>query len=252
MFRAESLELLARRPRSRKTDAAATVAADEERLLDSNESEVPPPGAEDPDDAVDPDDCGPRLVVGVAEPDVEKSYILPALPTPSFLLSEMPSSWWEALLFGKPDNVVGLEDSQLVIKFIGSQLADDHDSGHLIKRDPGVNGEAQSGLPATVGALHERIYELYGDRGWRVFQRLYHEAAGLRPERHKTVEAINVITNNDAPPLNSHDAIEPGLANAIIEAPIRVQRFLLTPPRDLPRWRTSLPPPGMDDGAWVG
>jgi hypothetical protein len=33
--------------------------------------------------------------------------------------------------------------------------------------------------------------------------------------------------------------------------PLPVARFFLHQPRDPPRWRTSPPPDGMDDGAWV-
>jgi len=107
------------------------------------------------------------------------------------------------------------------------------------------------GQPATVGALHERIYELYDSRGWFAFQQLYHEAAGLHP-RLKTVGLTDpAVTNKDAAPLNC-DAIEPGLVQAIMQAPTRVQRWMLAPPRDPPRWRTSSPPDGMDDGAWCG
>src|SRR5262249_23389443 len=119
-----------------------------------------------------------------------------------------------------------------------------------IKRDPGVTVSVGDELPATVGALHERIYELSDSRGWFVFQQLYHEAAGLHPRR-KTAGSEDAVTNSNAKPLNC-DAIEPGLAEAIMQAPTRVQRWMLAPPREPPRWRTSLPPDGMDDGSWCG
>ena len=94
-----------------------------------------------------------------------------------------------------------------------------------------VGGE----LPGTVGALHERIYELYEARGWFVFQQLYHEAAGLHP-RPKTAGSLDAVTGSDAAPLNC-DPIEPGLVHAIMQSSSRVQRWLLAPPRDPPPWR---------------
>jgi hypothetical protein len=117
----------------------------------------------------------------------------------------------------------------------------------------------ENDLPPTIGALHDRIEQLYGPRGWRIFQQLFHEAAGLRvsdgtkskEEVLKDAGNLNAVTAGDAKPLNC-DAIEPGLVQAILQAPTRVQRWLLAPPRDSPRWRTSLPPDGMDDGNWCG
>ena len=38
----------------------------------------------------------------------------------------------------------------------------------------------------------------------------------------------------------------------VSQAPSRVRRWLLASPRDPPRWRTSSPPDGMDDGSWCG
>ena len=51
------------------------------------------------------------------------------------------------------------------------------------------------------------------------------------------VKNTTVIPNGDAVPRNSHDAIEPGLADAIMHAPTRVQRWMLAPPREPPPWR---------------
>jgi len=107
MFRAESLELLARH-QSRFSKQV--------RELRDKQSEVPPLGAEDPDAREDPDDCVPRLAVRVAEPNVEKIYTLPALPAP--LPSEMPSSFWTPLLFGKPDDIVSSENAPLALMLI--------------------------------------------------------------------------------------------------------------------------------------
>ena len=85
--------------------------------------------------------------------------------------------------------------------------------------------------------MHERIYELYDSRGWFVFQQLYHEAAGLHPRR-KTRGSVDAVTTGDAMSVNC-DAIESGLAEAIMKAPSRVQRWMLAPPRDPPPWRAK-------------
>ena len=87
----------------------------------------------------------------------------------------------------------------------------------------------------------------YGERGLSCAYQL----AG-REQPHKTAGVTDpVVTNKDAAPLNC-DAIDPGLAKAIMQAPLRVQRWMLAPAYEPPRWRTSLPPDGMDDGAWCG
>jgi hypothetical protein len=195
----------------------------------------PPPGelSPDPDDVIDPDDRVPRL----------SSTLLPS-PLPA----EMPADWWKALLFGKPDNVVGFEDARLALALIEARLAEGQDRGHSIKRDPGAN----AATVLTVGALHEWIYERYDSPGWFAFQQLAHEAMGLHPRRKKVDITDPAITNNKAKPLNLSDAIEPGLANALMQAPTRVQRWMLAPPYKPPRWRSSPPSAESDDGAWCG
>jgi hypothetical protein len=135
----------------------------------------------DPNDSIDPDDCG--------------------LPSSLPLPSEMPSSWWTPLLFGEPGDAVSPEDAHLCLALIEARLGEYQDSGRSIKRDPGTNVSVGNELPATVGVLHERIEQLYGSRGWRVFQQLYHEAAGVHPRR-KTVGSVDVVTKGDARPVN--------------------------------------------------
>jgi len=231
MFKVESLELLAsRRPRLRPREQLRELPdADPER-----KSALP---GDDPD----PDDSGPRLSVRVAQPNVEKIYPLPALPAP--LPTELPSSFWTPLLFGKPDDAISPQDARLCLALIDARLSEGKDSGCLSKRDPGANAEVVSRLPMTIGALHDQIYELYDSRGWRVFQQLYHEAAGLHP-RGKMAGSMDTVdshhsTIGDATPAAVVDcsAIEPGLANAIMQAPTRVQRWMLAPPYEPPPWR---------------
>jgi hypothetical protein len=174
--------------------------------------------ADDPDDVIDPDDSA-----------------LPELSAP--LPSEMPANWWEALLFSKPADPVLPQDAHLVLALIEARLGEYLDSGRSIKRDPGANVSVANDLPGTVGALHERIYELYAQRGWFMFEQLYHEAAGLHP-RPKTANSANAVSATDAMPASIDcSGIEPGLAEAVIQAPSRVRRWMLAPPREPPPWR---------------
>ena len=68
-----------------------------------------------------------RLSVRVAQPNVEKIYTLPALPSP--LPSEMSASWWEALVLGKSGDAVRPEDARLCLALIEARLAEGRDSG---------------------------------------------------------------------------------------------------------------------------
>ena len=76
MFRAESLELLARsrRPRLRDRSVNQMDGARPPLLREHNDTEP----ADDPDDSIDSDDSGPRLSVTLKEPVGEIS----ALPEP--------------------------------------------------------------------------------------------------------------------------------------------------------------------------
>jgi len=127
--------------------------------------------------------------------------------------------------FGNPGDLVSSEDARLALLLVEARLGECQDSGHSIKRSLEANVSVGNELPGTVGALHELIYELYAQRGWFVFQQLYQEAAGLHP-RPKAMYTTDAVTAGDATrtaPLNC-DAIEPGLAEAIMQAPTRVQR----------------------------
>jgi hypothetical protein len=87
-----------------------------------------------------------------------------ALPTP-VVRAEMPSSFWTPLLFGKPGNSVSPEDARLALIQIESRLREYQNSAEPVKRSPEPNVSVGDELPATVGALHDRIYELYEGRG---------------------------------------------------------------------------------------
>src|SRR5262249_2617613 len=72
MFRAESLDLLARRrPRLRDRTVNQEGGARAPLLRE-------PMPAEDPDDSIDPDDSGPRLSVTLKEARVGETCVLPA------------------------------------------------------------------------------------------------------------------------------------------------------------------------------
>ena len=73
MFRSESLELLARRRPARLRDRSIDQIR-RQRCRPIVENTVP---ADDPDNVIDPDDCGPRLSVTLKEP-VGEIYALPA------------------------------------------------------------------------------------------------------------------------------------------------------------------------------
>jgi hypothetical protein len=100
-----------------------------------------------------------------------------------------------------------------------------------------------------VGAVRRLLVLAYGKRGLATA----FELAG-REQPPKPANRVDGVTGGDAMPAAPVDcsAIEPGLAEAIMQAPTRVQRWMLAPSYDPPRWRTSLPSDEMDDGAWCG
>jgi hypothetical protein len=67
----------------------------------------------------------------------------------------------------------------------------------------------------------------FGSRGWFIFQALYHESAGLHPRR-RLAGSVNAVTTGDATPAAPVDcfAIEPRLAEAVMQAPSRAGRWL--------------------------
>ena len=66
MFRAESLELLARSRRPRLTNGSANHRNSSKAALLREHNDTAP--TEDPDDSIDPDDSAPRLSVTLKEP----------------------------------------------------------------------------------------------------------------------------------------------------------------------------------------
>jgi hypothetical protein len=234
MFRAESLEALARsrRPRVRDRSVDSHNGATEHSLQQHNDT-VP---ADDPDDRVDPDDCGPRLSVTLKEQQtVEKIYILPALPPPS------PD--WSHLLCGRPHESASTLSARMALLAVGCRL-----SIH-----PSLDALCEAARCHTAGMVRRLLVQIYGERGLAIAYQL----AG-REQPLKTAAKTNVLPKGDAAPL-SCDAIEPGLASAIMQAPTRVQRWMLAPPYDPPRWRyreTGAEREAREqcesDGAWCG
>jgi hypothetical protein len=90
-------------------------------------------------------------------------------------------------------------------------------------------------LPPTVGALHERFYELYESRSRFMFQQLYHEAAGLHLRR-KTAGSVDAVTKGDATPAAPD---KPDLLDSVVlrTMPPQVAAFMLYEPREPPPWR---------------
>jgi hypothetical protein len=74
MFRAESLELLARSRRPRLTNGSANHRNGSRAALLREHNDTAP--TEDPDDSMDPNNSGPRLSVTLKEP-VGETYALP-------------------------------------------------------------------------------------------------------------------------------------------------------------------------------
>ena len=103
MFRAASLELLARSRRPRLTNGGANHRNGFRAALLREHSDTAP--TEDPDDVIDPDDSGPRLSVtlkessvdGIAMPDLLDSVVLRTMPprVAAFMLYEPrdPPPW---------------------------------------------------------------------------------------------------------------------------------------------------------------
>jgi hypothetical protein len=100
-----------------------------------------------------------------------------------------------------------------------------------------------------MGAVRRLLVLAYGERGLA----LAYQLAG-REQPHKPADRANAVSANGARSAAPVDcsAIEPGLVEAISQMPTKLQRWMLASPYDPPRWRTSLPPVGMDDGSWTG
>ena len=115
MFRAESLELLARRrPRFPNRSANSQNGCRAPLLHDAEP-------ADDPDDVIDLDDLGPRLSVILKESPVDDIYPAAAGPAP-LLPAEMPSSFWTPLVLGDAGDPVSPEDAHLTLMLIAARL----------------------------------------------------------------------------------------------------------------------------------
>ena len=201
MFRAESLELLARRrhqPRKQVRELPLPCSLNEQQPDD------------DPNDNPDPDDCA-----------------LPALPPP-------PD--WSHILGGRQQEAASGPLAHMALLAVGCRLS----------ISPTTDALCEAARCHSVGAVRSLLAHVYGERG---LANAYELAGREQPD--KPANRVDGVTAGEAMPVNC-DALEPGLAHAIMQAPSRVQRWMLAPPRDPPRWRTSAPPEGMDDGSWTG
>jgi hypothetical protein len=174
---------------------------------------------DDPNDDTDPDDCVVQIPTS-----------LPALPPPS------PD--WSHLLCGRPHEPASVLFACTALLAVGCRLG----------INPSSNALCEASRCHSVGAVRQLLELIYGEHGLTIAYQL----AG-REQPPKTVSRVDRVTYGDATaaPLNC-DAIEPGLAEAIMQAPSRVQRWMLAPPRESPRWRTSLPSEEVDNGSWCG
>jgi hypothetical protein len=194
--------------------------------------ESQPLGSDDPDDVIDPDDSGPHLR--------KDRNFFPVLPTRAALPPIPPD--WSHLLGGRPHSPTSALAARMALLAVGCRLS--------ISSTPEALSEAAG--CHDVGSVRRLLLSVYGTRGLSCT----YELAGL--EQPANVVGNTVTGGNvqapipSAAPLNMHDAIEPGLAEAVLQMPRRVQRFLLAPSRYPPPWRSAGPPAGADDGSWCG
>src|SRR5262245_60132624 len=71
------------------------------------------------------------------------------------------------------------------------------------------------------------------------------------PSRHDTLPAEDPDDSVD-PDDRALPALPPPSPDWLRSLPPKVARFFLHEPPSPPRWQTSAPPDGMDDGAWCG
>jgi hypothetical protein len=226
IFTAESLALLARRQRPRKTDAIASIDSQAKERLPSKQP--PPPIVSDPDDIIDPDDRSPKESVG-------EIYAFHALPPPS------PN--WSHILGSRPTEPASTLDARMVLASVGCRLS----------LHPSRDALCAAARCHDVAAVRSLLARVYGQRGLATAYQLAgrEQPYSILKESCCTTSSPTALIQTSAAPL-SCDAIEPGLAEALSQMPLKLQRWMLAPPRDPPRWRTDRPPQGMDDGAWCG
>jgi hypothetical protein len=93
----------------------------------------------------------------------------------------------------------------------------------------------------SVGALRRLLVSAYGERGLS----LAYQLAGR--EQPRKMLSSQVKSGEPAP--GQPDLLSPEVLRSL---PLQVGRFFLHEPRTPPRWRTTSPPDGADDGSWCG
>jgi hypothetical protein len=176
-------------------------------------------------------------------------------------LPEMPPcSWWIQMVLGTPDDAVSPGDVGLCLQLVAAHLqthqsADSTDeeahppSPEAVTARLRLEEGKDSGLPATIGALHEAI-ESIGPNAWSVFVNLWQKACGIQEpaknEKRKwkpTGASIHPAEphgkpDTPLPPLPPTPyEIEEGLYRALSGMPERVAAFMLHTPKDPPPWR---------------
>jgi hypothetical protein len=210
-----------------------------EQLPEQQPGKGPALPGDDPDDNPDPDDCGPRLSVRVAEQNVEKIYTLPALPPPS------PD--WSHLLCGRPHEAASATSARMALLAVGCRLG----------IHPSPDALCKATRCHSAGAVRSVLVRVFGERGLRCAYQL----AG-REQPPKVSDRLQTNPKHfrtSAAPVDCSSAIESGLAQAAIQAPTRLQRWFLAPPRDPPPWRRQETLEERahrvqleDRGSWVG
>ena len=257
IFTAESLALLARRQRPRKTDAIASIDSQAKERLPSKQ---PPPLGDPDDDSIDPDDSGPRLVVALKTDAVGAgrgarsqsrygdSHITRCSDSEQnvtrlesgrrsdseqtvgeiYALLPPPSPNWSHILGSRPNEPVSALSAHRALLAVACRLS----------LRPSPNAIREAARCHSVAALRQLLVRVYGERGLAI---AYQLAGKEQPPR----TASRVGDSKANPP----ELLSPEVLRSL---PLPVARFFLHEPRTPPRWRTSRPPDGWDDGAWCG
>jgi hypothetical protein len=262
IFTAESLALLARRQRPRKTDAIASIDSQAKERLPSKQ---PPPLGDPDDDSIDPDDSGPRLVVALKTDAVGAgrgarsqsrygdSHITRCSDSEQnvtrlesgrrsdseqtvgeiYALLPPPSPNWSHILGSRPNEPVSALSAHRALLAVACRLS----------LRPSPNAIREASRCRSAGAVRSLLVRVYGERGLAIAYQL----AG-REQPDKIVSRVNGVTRGDTA-TGVPDLLETAVLRSMSP---RVAAFMLYTPRDPPRWRTSPPPDGADDGSWCG
>jgi hypothetical protein len=149
----------------------------------------------------------------------------------TLLLLPPPSPEWSHLLCGRPHEAASALSARMALLAIGCRLG----------IHPSLNAFHEASRCRSAGAVRSLLVHVYGERGLAIAYQL----AGREQPPRTTSDGV---TNGDSK-ANPPELLSPEVLRSL---PLPVARFFLYEPRTPPRWRTSRPPDGMDDGAWCG